>query len=354
MIRNSVTSGGSIQGPSRCPVSGRRRENWRPWRTCLLVLLVVGTAGRTSAFSHAKHTWPVRIGALTDSWGPTPAIVGLRDGLVELGYRQDEDFFLGVRFTEGDRGALAGAARELVDAGVVLLFADSNTTAKAAQQAVSQIPIVFASVEDPVGSGLVRSFAQPGGNITGVASLDIELGPKRLQVFQQLVPGLKRVLFLYDATDVYSQAAAKLYQGAARRLGIAFVEKVVRSKEEVQTTLSHVHQHAVDGILVPRCCALNIPGFVLQATLLQLTPTMFNTNIYWIKRGALASYGSNTYDSGRQAARIVEKILKGGDPAKIPVEVNSTIEFTINLKTAKTLGITIAPNVLAQADRIVR
>jgi putative ABC transport system substrate-binding protein len=128
--------------------------------------------------------------------------VGLRDGLVKLGYRENKDFVLGVRFTEGDNAALPGAARELIQAGADLLFADSNSTAKAVQQVTTQIPIVFVAVENPVGSGLVKSYAQPSGNITGVATLDTELGPKRLQIFHDLIPTLKRVLFLYDATDI--------------------------------------------------------------------------------------------------------------------------------------------------------
>jgi len=320
----------------------------------VLALCLVSPGLWTSNVSRAERVRPVRIGALTESWGPTPPVAGLRDGLVALGYREDEDFFLGVRFTQGDSTALSVAAQELVDAGVALLYADSNRTASAAQHATTQIPIVFAAVEDPVGSGLVQSFAQPGGHITGVASLDIKLGPKRLQLFHALVPGLTRVLFLYEATDVYAQEAAKGYRAAAHRLGIALEEQVVRTTEHVQTVLSQVRQRQVDGILVPRCCALNIPGFILQAATEQRIPTMFATNVYWIERGALASFGSNTYLSGRQAARLVDKILRGAHPAQIPVEVNAKIQFTINLKTAAALGLVIVPDVLHQADQIIR
>ncbi|MDH3601151.1 MAG: ABC transporter substrate-binding protein, partial [Candidatus Tectomicrobia bacterium] len=189
---------------------------------------------------------------------------------------------------------------------------------------------------------------------TGVANLDTELGPKRLEVFQQVVPGLKRVLFLYDAADVSSREAARVYREAARHLGMVWVERAVRTKEEVQTALLHVRPNEVDGILAPRCCALNIPGLVLEVATQHGIPTMFNSASFWMEHGALASYGPNFRESGRQAARLVDKILKGADPAKIPVEANSNIEFVINLKTAKTLGLTIAPEVLYQADRIVR
>ena len=138
-------------------------------------------------------------------------IVGLRDGLLELGYREDNDFVLGVRFTQGDLAALPEAARELVSYGVDIIFVDSNAPAEAAQKATTEIPIVFASVSDPIGLGRVESFARPGHNVTGVTDMEFNLGPKRLQVFQELVPNLKRVVFPYDPNDVYSVKMARQY-----------------------------------------------------------------------------------------------------------------------------------------------
>jgi len=353
-VGDRVMAGVSTPARSQRPSGREPCQRWRLWCLSVLALCWGSTGLCTSAVHHADQAHPIRLGALTESWGPTPAIVGLRDGLVELGYRDDTDFVLGVRFTQGDRTALAGAAQELVDADAALLFADSNSTATALQHVTPRLPIVFAAVEDPVGSGLVQSFARPGGNITGVASLDIELGPKRLQIFQELVPALHRVLFLYAATDVYAQEAATAYREAARRLGITLVEQVVHTPEQVQTLLAHLRQHQVDGLLAPRCCALNISGFLLTAATEQLIPAMFATDVYWIERGALASFGSNTYLSGRQAARLVDKILRGAAPAQIPVEVNTKIQFTINLQTVEALGLVLAPDVLYQVDQIVR
>jgi ABC-type uncharacterized transport system substrate-binding protein len=340
-VRGQVPSGVCTQARSAGPLSRALGKRWQRWGLGALALFVVSLGLWTSDARGAARARPVRLGALTESWGPTPPIVGLRDGLRALGYREDEDFYLGVRFTQGDHTALAVAAQELIDAGAALLFADSNRTATALQQATTQRPIVFAAVEDPVGSGLVQSFAQPGGNITGVASLDIELGPKRLHMFQQLVPGLRRVLFLYEATDVYAQEAAKGYRAAARRLGLVLDEQLVRTTEEVQTLLSQARQRQVDGLLAPRCCALNIPGLILQAATEQRLPTMFVTQVYWMERGALASFGSNTYVAGRQAARLVDKILRGAPPAQMPVEGNAMIQFTINLQTAAALGLVL-------------
>ncbi|MBI3303093.1 MAG: ABC transporter substrate-binding protein [Deltaproteobacteria bacterium] len=319
--------------------------------TSLMVLLMssgllIGAAGA------AERARPFLIGALTASWGPTPAVTGLRDGLRDLGYREGEQFVLGVRFTQGDLGALPAAARELVQQGVDLIFA-SGQSAKAAQGASAQIPIVFAGEADPLGMGLIQSFARPGGNITGVTDLGVELSAKRLEVFRTIIPGLKRVLFPYDPTDLHAVAEGRGYRDAANRLGVELVAWEVRTPEEAQTVLSRVRQGDVDGILAPQNLALNLPGFILEASAQRMAPTMFST-AFWVEQGGLVSYGPNFYESGRQAARLVDKILKGAQPGEIPVEVNPKIELVINLKVAQALGLTIAPQVLFQADRVVR
>jgi putative ABC transport system substrate-binding protein len=319
-----------------------------------IALIVVSSGLLTGSVGAEERTQPIKIGVLTASWGPTPMTVGLRDGLLELGYRENEQFVLGVRFTQGDLTALPAAARELVQYGVDLIFASEDSPAKAAQMATTRIPIVFSQVSDPVGQGLIQSFARPGGNITGVADLQGELGPKRLELFHEIVPNLKRVLYPYDAADAYSVARARMYREAAHRLGIELVEKAVRTEEEAQATLAQVRKGEVDGILQPLAASLNIPGFILEAASQQAIPTMFSGAAFWVERGALASYGPDFHETGRQAARLVDKILKGANPAEIPVEVNPKVEFAINLKVAKTLGLTIAPEVLYRADRIVR
>ena len=309
--------------------------------------LLLGGAGP------AKRTQPVRIGALTDSWGPTPSVVGLRDGLQALGYHEPEQFVIGVRFTQGALGALPAAARQLVQDGVDLIFVSDASAALAAQLATQRIPIVFAGMGDPMELGLIESFARPGGNITGVTDLSLELSPKRLEVFRDLLPGLKRVLYLYDPADGLSVKTARGYRDAARRLGIELVEQAVGTQEEAQTIMAQVRKEAVDGILPPASASLNILGFILEATTQRAIPTMF-AGAFMVEQGGLASYGPDYHETGRQAARLVDKILKGADPAGIPVEVNQKIEFVINLKVAQALGLTIAPEVLFRADRLIR
>ena len=321
--------------------------------TCIVLLVGSVLLGGTAHAAERAH--PFRIGALTESWGPTPSIVALREGLLELGYREGEQFVLGVRFTQGDLVALPAAARALVQLGVDLLFASDVPAAKAAQLATTQIPIVFCGLGGhPVELGLIASFARPGGNITGVVNLEVDLGPKRLEVFRELVPGLQRILFPYDPSDASSVAAVQGYREAALRLGLGLVEQPVRTLAEAQATLAQVRKDKVDGILQPPTVAWNIPGFIVEAARQQGIPTMFE-DVFWAEQGGgLASYGPDTYASGQQAARLVDKIFKGTKPAELPVETNAKIEFVINLKVAEALGLTIDPVVLYQADRLVR
>lgn len=336
--------------------TGHPQADWLgrlwPWSVALVMLLLShGLLPRgTEAAERAR---PLRIGALTDSWGSTPHMAGLRDGLLALGYREREDFVIGVRFTQGNHARLPAAAHELVRYGVDLLFVTSAQPAQAAQQATTQIPIVFAWVEDPVELGLVQSFARPGGNITGVTTLTLELGPKRLELFRELVPNLQRVLYPYDATHTPSMALAQGYRDAARYLGLELVEKPVQTEEEVQAMLDQVRESKVDGIVQPPSLSLNIPGFIVEASVDRAIPTMFE-NAFFVERGGLASYGPDDYTSGWQAARLVDKIFKGTPPAEIPVEVNPKLALVINLKVAKTLGLTIAPEMLYRADRLIR
>jgi ABC-type uncharacterized transport system substrate-binding protein len=334
----------------------RRTSSGSPLPRAGIALLIIavsgGVLGVPAAWAQRKE--PVRIGVLTDSWGPTPGTLGLRDGLQALGYREDEHFELGVRFTGGDVGALPAAARELLAAGSDVIFATSTSAARAAQQATTVKPIVFAEVAgDPVRLGLVRSFARPGGNVTGVSSLTFELTAKRLEIFKELVPGLKRVLLVYDANDADAVDAAQFHRDAARQLGIQLIERTPRTQEEAREQIARVRRSDVDGILTsPGGPALNIPGAVIEMAPRHQLPAMFIGG-FWAEQGGLASYGPDFYESGRLAARLVFKILKGEKPGNIPVEINSRIDLVINLKVARTLKLEPGPAVLERANRLI-
>ena len=317
-----------------------------------LLLVLPGGAPVVAVDATARRA-AVKIGALTNGWGPTPAMLGLRDGLVALGYQEGSHFVIGVRFTQGDLGALPSAARELVAAVPDIIFASGTSEVKAAHAATTRIPIVFAEAAgDPVKLGLVQSFARPGGNVTGVTDLDLELNPKRLEVFKQMIPTLRRVMFVYDAADEHSRLRMRTYRDAARQLALTLVERPVRTSEEAQASLTQVRKDDVDGIVATASMSLNIPGLVLEATGQRQIPTMFNA-AFWVERGALAGYGPDFYESGRQVARLVDKILKGESPASIPVEANPRVELAVNLKVANALRLRISPIALQRADRII-
>jgi putative ABC transport system substrate-binding protein len=296
---------------------------------------------------------PVKIGALTEAWGPNPQVVGVRDGLRELGYRDDVDFVIGVRFTQGDVSILSSAARDLVEQGADILFTGAGMATEAAQAATHRIPIVFAGGDSPVERGLVQSIAHPGGNITGVVDLGNELAGKRLEYFREIVPALKRVLVAYAANSPWGTVEVQAYVDAARRLRITLVEKPLRDQAEARAAFAAVRRGQVQGLLVSHSLTWNVPGLAIETGNRLGMPNMFPAS-FFVHQGGLASYGPDYYATGRQAARLVDKIIRGVKPGEIPVESNARIELTINLKTAKALGLTIPESVLIRADEVIR
>jgi putative ABC transport system substrate-binding protein len=322
-------------------------------REALLAIAAVLVAGVTTP-ARAQPARMVKIGALTESWGPTPALVGFRDGLQELGYRENEHFVLGIRFTQGNAAELPKAAQDLVRHGVdVIVTSEASNAALAAKAATNAIPIVFIGGSDPVHLGLVKSITHPGGNVTGIADLDVELASKRLEIFQQLVPTLKRVVLPYAATNEHTVAHLTAYRDTARRLGLTLVERPVRSPEEAQALIAGLRKQDADGIMSPRFLSMNIPGLILDPGPKQPLPTMFQT-VFFVERGGLASYAPSAAGMGRQAARLVDRILKGATPANLPVEHPTKFELALNLKTAAALGLTIPQSVLLRADRVIQ
>jgi putative ABC transport system substrate-binding protein len=296
---------------------------------------------------------PVRIGVLTAAWGPPGGLAALVEGLIDLGYHENEDFVIGVRFTQGDISALPAAAKAMVEGGVDLLLADEEPGVKAIQEATPTHPIIFLGVGDPIGRGLIASYNRPGGNATGVADLDLEVSAKRLQLFKDLIPGLERVLLPYDKHNNYDVAQAELYRAAAQRLQLVLVERQLETEDEARAALAEFRKEDVDGMLALQDVSLNIPGLVLEFAQKAGIPAMFASSVY-LAGGGVASYGGSRDAAGKQAARLVDKIISGADPAGLPVETVQTLEFVINLRTADELGIVVPREVLFQADRILR
>jgi len=176
--------------------------------------------------------------------------------------------------------------------------------------------------------------------------------PKGLEIFRELIPRLRRVLLVYDATNDFTVSQLPVYRDAAQRLGLMLVERPVRTEDEARSVISAMKKGEIDGVFSPRLLSQNIPGLILEIAPKRGIPTMFETPFY-VERAGLASYGADKYALGRQAARLVDKILKGAKPGDIPVEQPTKFDLVVNLTTAKALGLEIPPTLLARADEVI-
>jgi ABC-type uncharacterized transport system substrate-binding protein len=293
---------------------------------------------------------PYRIGVLhTGFVSNTPAVEGLRAGLKALGLEEGRDLTLDIHPTKGDLRLARAEAAALATSGMDLIFAESERIARAVQSATQTIPIVFVQVGDPVAAGLVTSVPHPGGNVTGVSSLATELTPKRLEILKAVFPTVRRVWVVYHADDLSSGAAAHKAQEVASLLKLEIVARAVRTQDELVSHLKTLRPG--DGLLSPPTVMLSIPGTILDLQLMARWPAIFYTS-FWVQGGAVVAYGSPIDHDSAQAARLVLRILRGERPQDLPVEGSNKIELTINLKTAKALGITMPDEILARADRI--
>ena len=293
-----------------------------------------------------------RIGVLNEAWSENhPAVEGLKDGLREQGFREGRNLTFDIRFTEGDPGKTKRAAAALVNAAIDLIFTSNEAATKAALEATRRIPIVFTLVGDPVAAGIVRKLSRPGGNATGISGRSTELVRKRLEILKTLAPTLRRVWAIYYAGDPSSLAAIQTAREVAPVLSLELLPRPVRTAQEVVSVLQSVHRN--DGLLPPPLAILDIPVSVLEASLSRRIPAVFHS-AFWVRYGALASYGADYYDEGFQAARLVAKILRGASTSDLPVERANRIELAVNLKTSKQFGMAIPLTVLFRANEIVK
>jgi putative ABC transport system substrate-binding protein len=331
-------------------VEGSKAMNFRAIAVCVTLALGMLAAPLGADAQTAKRVY--RIGALNEAWAPNhPAVEGLKAGLKELGLEEARDVTFDIRFTEGRPAAAPAAAAALVSAGVDLIFTSNDSATRAAKAATQSIPIVFTLVGDPVAAGFVKEIANPGGNLTGVSSLHTELVPKRLEVLKAMVPSLRRVWAIYYASDPSSLVAVKKAQEAAPLLRLELVTRAVQTPGELARALKGLRPG--DGLLPPPIATLDIPDQMLQASLSARLPIVFGS-AFWTDYGALVSYGTDYYADGRQAARLVTKILRGERPQDLPVEGTNKIELIINLKTARMLGVTIPRELLLRAEKVIQ
>ena len=280
-----------------------------------------------------------------------------RRALRDLGYVEGQNIAIEYRYAEGKRDRFPELAAELVRLKVdIIVVTGGNRIIPAAKNATKTIPIVMTGAGiDPVDAGLVESLARPGGNVTGVTNLTGELGGKRLELFKEAVPKVVRVAVLHDPGTAASVHQVKeVLPAAARALGLTIKPWEVQGTDGFERVFAALTKERPDGLYVslgPLMLANGnrIAGFALKSRL----PSIYVRREF-VDAGGLMSYGADLADSYKRVAYFVDRILKGAKPADLPVEQPTKFEFVINLKTAKQIGLTIPPNVLARADKVIK
>jgi putative ABC transport system substrate-binding protein len=297
-----------------------------------------------------------RIGILIPESAPgeSQTVKGLRDGLKDLGYTEGTNLVVELRDAKGDRSALQPAAAELAGAKVDLIFATGTRATEAAKAATKQIPIVFRHPADPVAVGLLKNIKRPEGNVTGVAAFSSDTGQKRLEMLKLVVPYLRRVHIFYDANNKFSADNLAAFRKAAAKLQLEVVDHPVKTGAEIQTALDKLQAREGDAIfqMADDLVESNANIIFDRAKKLNLATMCDQEN--WATRGCLATYGPNYTQMGRQAAVLVDKLLKGAKPKDVPVQSAAKFDLVINLRTANIIGLNIAPETLAKADRVIR
>jgi len=297
-----------------------------------------------------------RIGFLSPTFPSTnPARrEAFRQGLRELGYVEGKNIVIEWRSAEGKADRLSALAAELVRLKVDVIVTAGPGSTRAAKEATPTIPIVMGLDNDPVGNGFVASLARPGGNITGLATLAPEIGGKRLELLKEIVPKLSRVAVLGTSTSPGSAQQLKEVERAAGALGVKLQYLDVLDPKDIETAFRAASKGRAQAVL-----SLGGPPLyshrtrVAELAAKNRLPAIYGTAEF-AEDGGLMSYGVSVTDLDRRAATYVDKILKGAKPADLPVEQPKKFEFIINLKAAKKIGLTIPPNVLARADRVIR
>jgi putative ABC transport system substrate-binding protein len=273
--------------------------------------------------------------------------------LHDLGWGEGQQVTFERRYSAGKNEILPDLAAELVHLKVDVLVAIGTPAARAARYATETIPIVFARVGDPVGSWLVQSFARPGGNVTGVSIVTVDLGPKRLELLRAAIPGVAQVGVLWDPSFPPAAPELKEIESAARSLRVELRSVGVQRPEEFEGALLAMTSHHAAALIVVsgRIFTQHRQRLAELTTKARLPMMSYRREV--AEAGGLMSYGPNYPDMDRRAATYVDKILRGAKPNDLPVEQPTKVEFVINLKTAKALGLTIPPSLLQRADQVI-
>jgi len=297
-----------------------------------------------------------RLGVLSDepsSSNPMYFREPFRKALHDLGYVEGRDIIIEYRSTAVGTDQLPRLASELTQLKVDVIVTIGTPAARAAKQASSSLPIVFARIADPVATGLVSSLAHPGGNVTGVSVVTTQLAAKRLELLKKAVPQLARVGILWSPTFLSTTPELNEIRDAARSLNVQVQEVAVENTKDLEKAVATLKMSRLGGLtLVPNPALYEDSQRVVELLAGSGLPTMFWRR-EWVEIGGLMSYGTNYRDQYQRAATYVDRILKGARPADLPVEQPTTFELVINLRTAKALKQTIPLSLRLRADRVI-
>jgi ABC-type uncharacterized transport system substrate-binding protein len=303
-----------------------------------------------------------RVGVLFIGGRNQPHLESFKQGLKERGYTEGKNILLDYRYAEGNVDRLPSLAAELVQLKVDVIVTTSGNSARAATRVTRTIPIVLTTGADPVKSGLAESLAKPGGNVTGLSVIEEDLSGKRVEILKETFPKMTRMAYLWNPLAVsYSEAGAPSAnpsyvqaKKAAETLGVQLLSYKVRTLVEIEKAFADMQKVRPHALLVLQSPVMTLNSKrIVDLALEQQLPGMYPSNQF-AQEGGLMAYGPLIGDLYRRAATYVDKILKGAKPADLPVEQPMKFEFIINLKAAKQIGLTIPPNVLARADKVIK
>lgn len=317
-------------------------------------VLVAAGLGLLAAWSaQGQPARAFRVGVIHPG-GPYEAVVeGLREGLKELGLEEPRQIVLEIRDIKGDPNAVEDAARSLERDKVRLIYSVPTSVTTVVKRATTDVPIVFCVGSDPVALGLVETFARPGGRLTGIHYLSTDLTAKRLEILKEIVPKLRRVVTFYNPENRAAQASAQSAREAARQLRVDLIERHAASVTELRAGLRALKAGEADAFFfVSDATVVSQAQLVIDTARAIRLPTMFHEQSI-VAVGALASYGVNYREIGRQSARYVQRVLAGTRPGDLPIENVTRLVLVLNRRTAREIGLTIPPAMLARADQLI-
>jgi putative ABC transport system substrate-binding protein len=318
----------------------------------ILTLLVL-SVGRVEV-AQAQQAKLERIGVIYLGEVFATVVDGLRAGLKELGVQEGKQVTLDIQDLRGDAKAAASVAEKFEQDKVKLIFTNTSPVTDVVIKATKNTPIIFTVGSDPIALGYIKNFAQPGGRLTGIQYLARDLTGKRLEILKEFLPNLRQVVVFYDADNPVSAEGAKLARAEAQRVKIKLVERQVKSINELNAALDALKVGEFDAYLyMPDAMVVSQSQRVVDVARTKKLPTMFHDQVV-VARGGLASYGQSYYEIGWRAAKYVQHVLAGKPPAELRVETIEDVELAFNLTTAKQIGVTIPPNVLARAKKVIR